>query len=138
MTKMNFADNITEFVMAFLLFMVIDQIWLGLISRNYYATYYEQIQKSPYRPHKPLAMVVYALLAAGVALFVIPHVKRTMRLKDAFLWGSLFGLISYGINDISNQAIFENWSWHLTVIDVLWGAFLGAVVTAMVHTLLHR
>jgi uncharacterized membrane protein len=40
------------------------------------------------------------------------------------VWGSVFGLVLYGVYDLTNRAILEKWSLRMTVADILWGMLL--------------
>ncbi len=52
-------------------------------------------------------------------------------LLSAAGWGALYGLIGYGIYDLTNRATLARWSLKMTVIDMAWGATLCAT-TALV------
>ena len=38
--------------------------------------------------------------------------------------GALFGLILYGVYDLTNLAILEKWTRSMTVADIAWGCVL--------------
>jgi len=57
-------------------FMVLDGLWLGLLMKNFYRDQLAPIVRlanGGIAPNWPAAVVVYALLGTGIALFVIPH-----------------------------------------------------------------
>ena len=35
-----------------------------------------------------------------------------------------FGLVGYGVYDLTNQATLKTWPLALTLVDMAWGAFL--------------
>jgi uncharacterized membrane protein len=43
--------------------------------------------------------------------------------------GALFGLITYATYDLTNLATLRNWPMVITIIDLLWGATIAAVVS---------
>lgn len=53
------------------------------------------------------AILVYLLIPLGVVLFVRPAVGTSSSLWVAFVWGSVFGLVLYGVYDLTNRAILE-------------------------------
>ena len=75
-------------------------------------------------PRVLLAILVgMSLGAAGAAL-------KGGGLSTALLCGALFGLFTYATYDLTNQATLRNWSTLITVVDIAWGSFLGAVTAA--------
>ena len=57
-------------------FMVLDGVWLGLLMKNFYRGQLAPIVRladGGIAPNWPAAFVVYVLLGAGIALFVIPR-----------------------------------------------------------------
>lgn len=41
--------------------------------------------------------------------------------------GALLGCVAYATYDLTNQATLKNWSWTLTIADLIWGTVLSAV-----------
>lgn len=41
--------------------------------------------------------------------------------------GSIYGLVVYGVYDLTNLAILANWTLKLTIVDILWGVFVNAL-----------
>jgi uncharacterized membrane protein len=81
-------------------------------------------------PNWPAALVVYALLGTGIALFVIP---RAPTVSLAVAYGALFGLVVYGVYDFTNYSTLRQWPFVLTLADVAWGAVASAVCAAVVR-----
>ena len=50
--------------------------------------------------------------------------------------GALFGLFTYGTYDLTNMATLQNWPLAITIVDMLWGTFLGGVLGAVAYGLL--
>ena len=85
-------------------------------------------------PIWPSAILVYFLLAIGVVFFVLPKADNYVH---ALLWGALFGFVVYGVYDLTNYALLDNWSLSITLIDMLWGAVLCGL-TASFALFIHR
>mgnify|MGYP001223041385 CR=1 FL=1 len=49
--------------------------------------------------------------------------------KGLLLWLAFFGLVAYATYDLTNQATMRDWPWHITAIDLVWGAVLTAAST---------
>src|SRR3954469_136996 len=85
-------------------FMVLDGVWLGLLMKNFYREQLAPIVRladGGIAPNWPAAFVVYALLGSGIAVFVIP---RASTVSLAAAYGALFGLVVYGVFDLTNYS----------------------------------
>ncbi len=111
---------------------VLDGIWLGLLMKNFYRAQLAPIARladGGIAPNWPAAFVVYILLGAGIALFVIP---RALTVSSAAAFGALFGLVVYGVYDFTNYATLRQWPFVLTLVDVAWGAMASALAAMLV------
>jgi len=114
-------------------FMVLDGVWLGLLMKNFYRAQLAPIMRlanGGMAPIWPAALVVYALLGAGIALFVIP---RAATIPLAALYGALFGLVVYGVYDFTNYSTLRQWPFLLTLADVAWGTVASAAAAVAVR-----
>jgi uncharacterized membrane protein len=114
-------------------FMVLDGVWLGLLMKNFYREQLAPIVRlvdGRIAPNWPAAFVVYVLLGAGIALFVVP---RASTVSAAAAFGALFGLVVYGVYDFTNYSTLRQWPFVLTLADVAWGAVASAACSAAVR-----
>lgn len=112
--------------------LILDALWLGLIGKPLYVHYLGHIARFENGSLKPLwipALLVYVALVAGIALFVIPQTQNNI--TQAFIYGGLFGLITYTVYDLTNLAVVANWPWPIAIIDIMWGTFLCSVSSAL-------
>lgn len=106
-------------------FVVIDAIWLKLMSKRLYLATMGDIARS--KPNLWPAIIFYFLYPIGlISLAVMPAHAAASGSKAAVL-GLLFGLFTYATYDLTNQAILRNWTLTLSVVDIAWGSLLGAV-----------
>src|SRR6187399_3311103 len=115
-------------------FMVLDGVWLGLLMKNFYREQLAPIVRladGGLAPNWPAAFVVYVLLGAGIALFVVP---RASTVSSAAAFGALFGLIVYGVYDFTNYSTLRQWPFVLTLADLAWGAAASAVAAVAVRS----
>jgi uncharacterized membrane protein len=113
-------------------FMVLDGIWLGLLMKDFYRQQLAPIVRladGGIAPNWPAAFVVYVLLGAGIAVFVIP---RASTVPMAAAYGAALGLVIYGVYDFTNYSTLRQWPFVLTVADVAWGTAATAVCAAIV------
>ena len=118
-----------------LAFVMADGLWLGLLMTSFYRQQMAPIGRltpDGFEPNWPAALMVYVLLGAGLAVFVVP---RAMDLGSAVSYGAIFGLVVYGVYDFTNLATLRHWSLLLTLVDVAWGTAATAACAALVWSL---
>jgi uncharacterized membrane protein len=81
------------------------------------------------------AVLFYLLYVAGLVYFVMLPASRS---RDALLRGALFGLIAYATYDLTNQATLRDWPWQVTLVDLVWGAFVTGTSCAIAHRIAGR
>jgi uncharacterized membrane protein len=127
---MNSSRNLSYYVKVFfctlIIMAAIDFLWLGLVAAKLYSS---QLGTMAFR--WPAAAVVYILLPLGLVLFILPRLGSGLRAKS-ILWGALFGLVVYGVYDLTNLSLLPQWSLKVTIIDILWGMFLYAIVSFII------
>lgn len=122
------------FVLSFIFFIAVDLIWLGGIMREFYHTQLKTIgrfQDGALAPDWPSALAVWALLVLGIILFVLPRVV-TAPYTHVFFWGALYGLVVYGVYDLTNYATLAAWPLSVVWADILWGMVLNGIVSCFV------
>jgi uncharacterized membrane protein len=82
--------------------------------------------------------VSYLLLGIGTTYFGTNRVDKNNALYSSIINGGLFGLVTYGIFDFTNLAIFKDYELVTAILDTLWGAFLCASTSYISHKILLR
>lgn len=111
------------------LFVAIDAVWLGLVAPKFYRKYIGKILAD--KPNFVAAAVFYALYIVGVVVFAINPALDEDSLQQAMGLGALLGLVMYATYDLTNQATLKVWSTKITVVDMIWGTFITATVSAL-------
>ncbi len=111
------------------IFMVIDLIWLGFVGRSLYQKYIGHLLKKDV--NWTAALIFYGLFVLGLTFFAVFPALEASSLTDALLLGGFFGLLMYATYDLTNLATLEGWSVPITIIDMIWGTFLGALVSSL-------
>jgi uncharacterized membrane protein len=70
--------------------------------------------------------LIYLLLAIGIFYFVI---KDSKNINDAIMKAILFGIIVYGVYDLTNYCTIINYTLKVTILDIIWGSVLSTLVT---------
>ena len=123
-------------LIAYVLFLILDAVWLGVVTRSIYLEEFKTIGRiadGKFQIVYSAGAVVYLLLALGLAHFVFPKFDSTTTLRDIFLTGALFGLITYGVYDMTNYATLKDFSLKIAFIDMAWGTFVCGAVTALTY-----
>lgn len=119
------------YLIALPVFFGIDMVWLGLIAKNFYAKQIGFLMKS--NINWTAAISFYLLFIVGLVLFVIAPAVEKHSWLHALMFGALFGLISYATYDLTNLATLKDWPLLVTIVDLAWGATLGAVVSVITY-----
>ncbi|MDD2274742.1 MAG: DUF2177 family protein [Candidatus Pacebacteria bacterium] len=115
------------YLIALPVFFIIDMLWLGLVAKNFYSTQIGFLMKT--NINWTAAIIFYLLFIVGLVIFVIAPSFEKGSFVHALLLGALFGLIAYATYDLTNLATLKDWPVLVTVVDLLWGALLGAFVS---------
>jgi len=110
--------------------LLLDYIWLAKLMQGFYVTQlgsYARVRGTTIVPVYWAAAVVYLLLPLGIVLFALPRVDYNHLLLSSLGWGALFGLVVYGIYDLTNMSTLESWPIRMVWIDICWGCFLCGV-----------
>ena len=124
---MDFGKAVLLYFATFGVFFVIDLIWLLVMNSRFYKVQLSELmaEKVKWIP----AILFYLLFIVGVLLLVVlPAVDHGTWLS-ALLLGGLLGMISYGTYDLTNLASIRNWPLKVSIVDIIWGTVLSAVVT---------
>lgn len=78
------------------------------------------------------AIGAYTLMAVGWTMIVVPAIsKKNDRIMSGARMGALYGLVLYGIFNLTTGAMFDAWTWHIIARDTLWGTSSLAAWTAL-------
>lgn len=113
------------FLLMMVFVFVVDMIWLGVIAKNIYAQNIGMLLRKSGTAMTPIwwaAVGVYACISLGVIYFVLPQAQGDY--MAALCFGAVFGLVAYGIYDLTNYSILANWPLKITLIDLVWGIVL--------------
>ncbi len=116
-----------NYVSALLSMLLLDGIWLGLIAKRLYLEKIGHLMAT--NPNFIAAGFFYLIYILGlVVLVTIPNIKSNGNYLQLLLMGGLYGLVCYATYDLTNQATLKDWPLIVTIIDLLWGTFLTAII----------
>lgn len=124
---MNIKSIILGYLLTFVVFLVVDLLWLGVIAKNIYQKYLGDFLTDSL--NWTAAFIFYLIYVVGISIFAIyPSVNKDS-FYNAILMGALFGFFTYATYDLTNLATLKNWPLPIVFIDILWGAVLSAIVS---------
>ena len=106
--------------------LILDAIWLGVVARGFYAKNLRHLLAE--NVNWWAAGAFYALHAAGIVWFCVLPAVREESLPGAVLNAAALGLLMYATYDLTNQATLKDWPLSVTIVDIVWGATISAVV----------
>jgi uncharacterized membrane protein len=119
------------YLIALSLYFAIDMVWLGVVARQFYAQQIGSLMKSDI--NWLAAIIFYLLFVVGLIVFVIAPAIEKKSWLDALLLGAFFGFIAYSAYDLTNLATLKSWPLLVTIVDLVWGTTLGAVVSTLTY-----
>jgi uncharacterized membrane protein len=120
---------VVAFAVTAVVFLILDAIWLGVISRNLYQREIGALLLD--KPNFGAAAVFYVIYIAGLVYFcVAPGVIGEGAMRG-LVNGALLGAVAYATYDLTNLATLKGWSMTLVFIDVAWGAVASAIASAV-------
>lgn len=124
--------DIRIFLLGVFIFLIADFVFLGFFMKDFWKkelgpSMRENITfKSMFLP----GLMVYIFLALGIILFVLP-IAMNLNFTEAFLYGAIFGMIVYGVYDLTNYIIITNYTWRLALIDIVWGSIISGIAVLL-------
>ncbi|MBS0537547.1 MAG: DUF2177 family protein [Proteobacteria bacterium] len=121
------SKNVAGYLAALLALAVLDALWLGLISREFYKARLGQLLLE--QPVWSIALLFYLIHAVGMMVFPVPMALNGGTWLTAALYGALFGFFAYAAYDITNLATLRGWPFAVSLVDLAWGTFATAVAS---------
>jgi len=114
------------------IFLAVDFLWLGVVMSKFYKDelgVLARVSNGALTPVLWAAGVVYILIPLGVVLFVLPRVSQEHVVSTALFWGFIFGVVLYGVYDMTNYALVSKWSLRMSIVDIFWGGAINSLIT---------
>jgi len=125
---MNLSSSvITQVAVVLAIMLVIDGFYLSLTSKPF-VQMIERIQNLNVSVRWTGAVISYLCMALLLVLFAI---QRNSTHIETFL----LGLLSYGIYDSVNYALFTKWDAMIAVQDSVWGGILFVLTKTLYQRL---
>lgn len=129
-------DYAKRYLLAFVVFLVLDMVWLVVISPKLYKRYIGHLMAD--KVNYPAAAAFYLLFVAALLFFVVDPALARGSLGYAAFAGGFFGLALYATYDLTNLATLRDWPVFITLVDLAWGTFICSATSAVVTAILMR
>ena len=123
------------FAIALVVLVIMDGLWLGLVMKDFYRVSLAPIARMAdggLDPIWPIAALVYPVIAAGIAVLVLPRGSTPI---STAAYGAFFGIVSFAVYDLTNHATLREWRALMTVVDIAWGGVSCGVASWVAATL---
>ncbi len=114
-------------VCTLVIFLAMDSLWIGFVALPNFRTMFGDALQFRAAP----SVVFYLLYMVGILFFVVRPALQAGGWTTALAYGALFGFVAYGTYDLTNYATLRQWSLGLTVSDMVWGAVVTGVASAV-------
>lgn len=119
-----------RFLVAALVFLAIDIVWLTVISPKLYKAQIGHLMAE--KASLPAAGIFYIIFIAALLHFVINPAIDKGSVWQAIWSGAFLGLAMYATYDLTNLATLKEWPLKITAIDLAWGTFITAATSGIV------
>ena len=124
---MNIKSILISYLLTFVVFLMVDMLWLGVIAKNTYQKYLGGFLAD--NVNWTAAVIFYLIFVVGISIFAIYPAVNKGSVFNAILMGALFGFFTYATYDLTNLATLKGWPLKIVFIDILWGSTLSAIVS---------
>lgn len=119
------------YVIAFIVFLGIDAIWLVLVAPKFYKSQIGHLMAES--PNLIAALVFYLIFVIGLVFFVIQPGVQDQSVGYILIAGFLFGFITYATYDLTNLATLKDWPILVTIADLAWGSTLSLSISLITY-----
>lgn len=120
-------------LVSWAIFFGVDMVWIRVIMGSFYRQHMQSFFRFVMNTeHQVFGMGVWLLLVLGIKYLVLPQVST---LKGAVMLGAFFGAVVYGVYDLTNFVVINNWSYTLTFVDWAWGIFVNGMMAGLMFWL---
>lgn len=124
------------YLVAAVIFLSIDALWLGYLARDFYRERLGAILLE--QPRLGVAAGFYALYVAGLLYFAVIPALNAGSIGLAAFNAALFGMFCYMTYDATNLATVKGFDATVAVADVVWGTFLSTFTACVTYWAAHR
>lgn len=127
-------EFVQTFAVAFLVFMAIDLLYLGVIAKGFIR---KQLGHLMGPTNWPAAVIFYIQYIVGLIYFVIDPALAEGDPYIVAVDGALYGFFLYATYELTNLAVLKKWPTGFVIPDIIWGTVLSFSVALATFTILN-
>lgn len=117
---------IPNIILVFGILIALDLIYLGVIQKQFIGSFFSRVNDNKSLNLKWIPGVLsWIILAWGLYYFVLS--RPDWKWTDA----ALYGLVVYGVYDLTNLATLAKWTLEFAIADMIWGIVLMTLVSVI-------
>lgn len=126
-------SKILLFLASWAIFFAIDMFWIRVVMGRFYRTQMQSFFRfEMHAIHQYVGIFVWFLLVLGLMYFVLPTATS---LYGALKAGLVFGLVVYGVYDLTNFVVINHWTMTLMLVDLAWGCLINSAMAGLIFLL---
>jgi uncharacterized membrane protein len=118
-----------KYLISAIILVILDITYLTT-AQSFFNNQIKSIQGSPLIPKIIPTSITYIILLFGLSYFIL---QKNATAQDA----AILGFFIYSVYELTNYAIFKDWSLSMVFLDILWGTFLFGSTTWLTYFLLN-
>ena len=115
--------------------LVLDHFWIKNYMGNLFGKVVKKMTNKKMKVDLKAAVLSYMCMIIGARYLGLPNIRNNNVFNDSLYYGTLLGLLSFGVFDFSNKAVFQNYPWNVAYIDIAWGCFLNIATLYLAKTI---
>lgn len=120
---------VVAYITAAIAFGAMDAVWLRWAAPNLYQPVIGEIMAEDF--NMGAAAAFYFIYLAGMVWFAVRPGVEAGSVMTTLLNGVLLGALCYATFDLTSQAVLKVWATHVSVKDILWGAFATGTASTL-------
>ncbi|MBU2532570.1 MAG: DUF2177 family protein [Alphaproteobacteria bacterium] len=116
------------YIAVLIVFGIFDAIWISQVALPMYRAMLGDALLDSVRIVP--AVIFYLAFPAGVVILAVLPALKDNSVLTAVGMGFVFGLLCYATYDLTNYATLKAWTPATTIIDIAYGAVVGAATAA--------
>jgi uncharacterized membrane protein len=120
--KHNVTKKIIHYLLTLVFLLGIDMVWINFVAMRLYQEALSDILRP--QPLLWAAALAWLLIPLGIVVFVVPMSKSG---RQSLFYGGIYGLILYGVYDLTNYSVLQPYTLKMALLDIAWGTLLCGI-----------
>ena len=126
---MEIIKLILTFGIWFLIILILDYVWLGIISKNFIIKEFKNlviVENWWIKVNIKAWVIAWSLIVLWILFFITINSNNIIQ---ATYTGALFWLILYWVYDLTNLTFIKEYPIKFVVVDIFWGIVLCTILS---------